>query len=129
MHELGRGRGDGFDHIGAHAPGMDDGDIPQLCRRLECDSLITINVRDFGAKKVLYEALLAAGVSVVVMRHTRGRLTAAVQLGVLALNYDRVRRSLADGVAKLIVATISELRVRDLEELITEVGQQPRRLP
>ncbi|MDP9444132.1 MAG: DUF5615 family PIN-like protein [Actinomycetota bacterium] len=42
--------------------GLEDDDIPPLCQQHGVATLITMNVRDFGAKKHYYAALLAHGV-------------------------------------------------------------------
>ena len=55
-----------FQHINQIAPGAQDEDIPEICREQGAIALVSANVRDFGARRVIFEALLASGISVVV---------------------------------------------------------------
>lgn len=48
--------------------GADDGDVPGIARDVGATALLSINVKDFGAKEVYFRALVAAGVSVVSLR-------------------------------------------------------------
>ena len=48
--------------------GADDEDVPEIARGLGATALLSINVRDFGAKEQYFRALVAAGVSVVSLR-------------------------------------------------------------
>src|SRR5215216_1478423 len=48
--------------------GADDEDMPAIAREVGAAALLTINVLDFGAKEQYFRALVAAGVSVVVLR-------------------------------------------------------------
>jgi predicted nuclease of predicted toxin-antitoxin system len=49
-------------------PKTQDIEIPEICRENGAIALVTADVKDFGAKKVYFEALLEAGVSVVTLK-------------------------------------------------------------
>ena len=49
-------------------PKTQDIEIPELCREHGAVALVTADVKDFGAKKVYFQALLEAGVSVITLR-------------------------------------------------------------
>ena len=118
------------DSIRSFAAGTKDEDIPGLCKRDGYDVLISANVRDFGAKLPLYEALLDAGVSVVVLRPGRKQiLTPEVQLGVLAQHSGSIGTMLAGGSPrKLLRVTQSGVVERTLDDLREEF-QGDTRLP
>ena len=120
--------GDTFSHILDHVQaGTGDQAIPPLCRELSANVLITVNVRDFGAKKALYEALLASGIHVVVMRPGKVKFYPAQQAALFLVQYDRVRALLADaGTPVLIRVTWTSSVIRDLDQLIAEIeGKLP----
>ncbi len=48
--------------------GADDTDVTNIAREVGARALLSINVRDFGAKEQYFRALVAAGVSVVSLR-------------------------------------------------------------
>lgn len=48
--------------------GADDEDVPEIAREVGAAALLSVNVRDFGAKEQYFRALVAAGVSVVSLR-------------------------------------------------------------
>lgn len=48
--------------------GADDLDLPEIAKEAGAAALLSINVRDFGAKEQYFRALVAAGVSVVSLR-------------------------------------------------------------
>ena len=50
-----------------------DDEVASICRREGAAALFTANVSDLGAKLVYYQALLAAGVSVIVLRQPNPR--------------------------------------------------------
>ena len=54
-----------FIHINDIAPGAQDEDIPAICREQGATALVSANVRDFGARRIIFEALLEAGISVI----------------------------------------------------------------
>jgi predicted nuclease of predicted toxin-antitoxin system len=111
-----------FEHIlDTQQPGTGDQEIPGICRQRTIDALITVNVRDFGAKKLLYEALLAQGISVVVLRPGKMKMDAVGQARLILDHFRRVQAILRDaGDPTLIVVTASEARSRRLADLIAE---------
>jgi hypothetical protein len=111
-----------FEHIlESQAPGTPDEAIPGLCRSRRADALITVNVKDFGAKKLLYEALLAEGVSVVVLRPGRMKMDPLGQTRLILDHLRRIQTLLQEaGEPTLIVVTPSEARARQLDDLISE---------
>lgn len=113
--------------IRTFAAGTKDEDIPQLCRSGGYGALISANVRDFGAKLPIYEALLGAGVSVVVLRPGRKQiLTPEVQLGVLVQHSSSIGAMLpASGSPKLLRVTQSGVVERSLDELRQEFEGNP----
>jgi precorrin-6x reductase len=119
--------GDEFLHILDIAePGTQDEDIPALCRRHGIDVLITLNVKDFGARKHYYAALLDAGVSVIVARPAKQQPDAGQQVALLSLHFERITRTFDEAGAPLLMrVTHSAAVVRDLEELIAEVSGPP----
>jgi len=48
--------------------GADDDDVPGIAREVGASALLSINVKDFGAKEQYFRALVASGVSVVSLR-------------------------------------------------------------
>jgi hypothetical protein len=67
---------------------LDDLDIPALCQAEHFDILVTINVKDFGARKPIYEAVIDAGINVLVLRPKKGQPTNVHwQAGLLARHY------------------------------------------
>lgn len=75
-------------HEVAHA-GAQDPEIPAICKDLGWDVLLTANVRDFGARKVLYQSLLAEGIHVLVVRPGKQKLDEFLQVSLLARHYPK----------------------------------------
>lgn len=113
---------DSFEHLlASQVAGADDAAIPEICRSRDVDALITVNVKDFGAKKLLYEALLAAGTSVVVLRPGKSRMDPQGQARLILQHLRRIQSLLREaGEPILIVATPSEARSRTIGNLIDE---------
>ena len=114
---------DAFAHIlGIADEGTPDEDIPALCRRHGFETLISVNVKDFGARKVIYQALLDEGVNVVVIRAGRAKLKIATQLSILSGAYERVRAlfAAADGPGLIRVSAGGTAQIRSLQELEEE---------
>lgn len=65
---------------------------------------------------------MASGVSVVVVRPGKIKMDDGMQVALVAPNYKAIRPALGSGGPKLVVATMSGIRVRDLDELIAEIG-------
>jgi hypothetical protein len=113
-----------FLHINDIAPGAQDEEIPALCREQEATALVSANVRDFGARRVIFEALLEAGVSVIVPRPSRrATLTPEVQMSMLIRHIQRVAAALRSNrgplLLKLTEGGVTEIT---LGQLSREVG-------
>lgn len=123
---LGRSTEDQFVHIcEVSGQGTLDEAIPNLCSTEGCDALLTVNHRDFGAKKALYEALLSAGIHVVVIRPLKHSWTPDQQASLISGKVRAVVEMLdrADESEEkiLIRVTPSDVKRRSLEELIREI--------
>jgi hypothetical protein len=127
---LGRPNGDSFAHIVAHAPrGTLDWDIPKLCRDLDVQTLVTVNVKDFGAKKLYYQALLNSQIHVVVIRPGRMKMFREKQVGIISMQYQATKQHLeAAGGPTLVRVTQGGAEPRTLEELEAEF-KEGRRIP
>lgn len=130
---IGEIRGDTFRHIyDFGAAGMDDADIPGLCADHDVDVLVSANVKDFGARKALYAALLDAGIHVVVLRPGKSKFDPERQLQMLSgvTQAVKARLDVATGPTLIRVAAGGSLAERDLGELIAEIeGDGEARLP
>jgi hypothetical protein len=112
-----------FVHISDIAPGAPDEDIPRICREQGATALVSANVRDFGARRVIFEALLEAGVSVIVPRPSkRSPLTPNVQMSMIIRHIPRFASALRSNrghlLLKLTEGGITEIT---LEQLSREV--------
>jgi hypothetical protein len=121
---------DHFTYILDHAEqGTDDDDIPALCKNHGVQTLVTANVKDFGARKRYYEALLAEGIHVVVVRFGKAKPLPHIQVALLSAQYERIRHVLHDADGPTLVrVTASGAEPRSLEELIAEFqadGNEP----
>lgn len=113
-----------FVHINDIAPGAQDEDIPRICREHGATALVSANVRDFGARRIIFEALLEAGISVVVPRPSkRVTLTPEVQMSMLIRHIQRIADSLRSSqrhlLLKLTEGGVTEIT---LEQLSRELG-------
>ncbi len=113
-----------FLHINDLEPGAQDEDIPAICREQEAAALVSANVRDFGARRVIFEALLEAGVSVIVPRPSkRATLTPEVQMSMLIRHIQRVAGALrSDQGPLLLKLTEGGVTEVTLEELSREMA-------
>ncbi|MHB8513663.1 MAG: DUF5615 family PIN-like protein [Actinomycetota bacterium] len=111
-----------FEHITTqHGSGRKDPEIPPICRAGRFDSLITANVKDFGARKLYYQALLSERISVVVVRPGKVKFDPLGQVHIISSHLRRVIVLLQEARGPvLIVVTPSEARIRTLEELLAE---------
>lgn len=104
-------------------PKTQDIEIPQICRDHEAEALVTADVKDFGAKRVYFEALLEAGVSVVTLRPQKRVYVLEAQTALL-LQWSRevaeALRSASEPV--LIRVNSSGVSPRSLQDLIEEVS-------
>ncbi len=112
-----------FVHINDIAPGAQDEDIPEICRNQGAAALVSANVRDFGARRVIFEALLEAGVSVIVPRPSkRATLTPEVQLSMLIRHIQRLSSALHTAQGQILLkVTEGGVTEASLEQLIREV--------
>jgi hypothetical protein len=93
-----------FLHINSIAPGAQDEDIPGLCQEHGTAALVTANVKHFGARRVLFEALLEAGVSVIVPRPSkRATLTPELQGAMLFRHLGRIANTLQSAQGRLLL--------------------------
>jgi hypothetical protein len=112
-----------FVHINDIAPGARDEDIPGICRQHGAATLVSANVRDFGARRVIFEALLEEGVSVIVPRPSkRVTLTPEVQMSRLIRHIQRIATALRGRRGYLLLKlTESGVTEISLEQLSREV--------
>jgi predicted nuclease of predicted toxin-antitoxin system len=103
-------------------PKTQDIEIPKICRDNGAIALVTADVKDFGAKKVYFEALLEAGVSVVTLRPQK-RIHVLESQTALLLEWSReVAAVLRDATEPVLVrVNNSGVSPRSLQELIDEV--------
>lgn len=113
-----------FRSLRTESPGLKDPEIPPFCRTEGIDVLVSANFHDFGAKLVLYEALLAAGVSVVVLRRqAKKSLRIEQQASVLAKHLSVTARFLREARPDCILLLVTESSVvrLTLEEIRKEI--------
>ena len=112
-----------FLHINDIAPGAQDEDIPDICREQGAAALVSANVRDFGARRVIFEALLEAGVSVIVPRPSkRATLTPEVQMSMLIRHIQRIATALRNTRGTLLLKlTEGGVTQINLEQLSREI--------
>jgi hypothetical protein len=113
---------DEFLHILAVArPGTPDDEIPRLCREQDVDCLVTANVRDFGARKFYYQALLAEDLHVAVLRPGKVKFYEEEQLSLLSRSYRAIRSVVVSAEnPQLMACTPSGVRSRSINELVEE---------
>jgi hypothetical protein len=113
--------------------GMKDDEVVRYCKDEGFDGVVSFNHRDFGKKKALYRDLMAAGVSVVVLRPPKHpAFTPERQLSLISQHLKCVERHLT-GVQLLgpilIRLSPTECRQKTLEEIEAEFTENTRRLP
>ena len=129
------GHPDDFQYIGSvGGQGTDDPDIPALCRSGGFDVLVSVNVRDFGARRPIYEAVVAAGINVLVMRPGPRQPTDNYwQVGLLARHFRRYRKLFSEAEAPTLgVLTDGGVREVSIDELIADINARQasrKRLP
>jgi hypothetical protein len=113
-----------FQHINQIAPGAQDEDIPEICREQGAMALVSANVRDFGARRVIFEALLASGISVIVPRPSkRATLTPQVQVSMLVRHIGRISTTLHQTQEPVLLrVTEGGIAEVSLEQLVRESG-------
>jgi hypothetical protein len=106
------------------AAGTEDMYIPTICQTNAIGTLITVNHKDFGAKKAIYLALLAAGVHIVVVRPGKMRLSIPNQASVLSMQYPHFSKLIRESEVHILVRiTPSDIKARTLNELVDEFDQ------
>lgn len=130
MMPIGSKFADEFLHIlSVRRPGTPDDEIPVVCREERIACLVSANVRDFGARKFYFQALLAEGLHVAVLRPGKGKFYEEEQLSLLSRSYRAVRSIIASAESpQLISCTGAGVRPRSIEDLIDEFDRG-RRLP
>lgn len=107
--------------------GAQDPEIPPLCRDEGIDVLVTMNVRDFGARKHYYASLIEHGVHVIVVRPGKLQPDAGQQLSLGAGAHSGVRKLLASATEpSLVRVTHSGATVTSLQELLREIDGRER---
>ena len=126
MTAFGSSDGHSFEHIIDIHQGATDDEIPPICQERGIAALVTMNVRDFGAKKHYYRRLLEAKVHVVVLRPGKRQPDAGQQLSLIASHWTAITAALSPAESPLLlVATIGNLRVRNVNELVDEIAGPP----
>ena len=100
--------------------GADDEDMPAIAREVGAAALLTINVLDFGAKEQYFRALVAAGVSVVVLRiRSSDRPDIEYITTILTKHVRRIARIL-DTIEQSVVISVTKDKVRpaSLQEIL-----------
>jgi hypothetical protein len=119
-----------YSAIRSIAAGAADEQIPTICRDRGIGALVTANVRDFGARLVLYQALLDAGISVVVVRPARLALTPEVQMALLSAHSVRIAKLLSEASGSVLLRlTQGGIVERSLDELRDEIEGRGSHLP
>lgn len=102
--------------------GAQDPEIPPICRDQSIDVLITMNVRDFGARKHYYASLIEHGVHVVVVRPSKLQPDAGQQLSLVAGAHSGIRKLLSVATEpSLVRVTHSGATMTSLQELLDEI--------
>ncbi len=105
------------------AGGTLDDDIPALCLESGVEALVTLNVRDFGAKAYYYEALLDSGLHVIVVRPGKAKPDANTQMALVSHHTTYIQRHLATAPSPALVkVTFSAAKLRTLDELVAETS-------
>jgi predicted nuclease of predicted toxin-antitoxin system len=103
-------------------PKTQDIEIPEICRNHGAVALGTADVKDFGAKRVYFEALLEAGVSVVTLRPQKRIHVLEAQTALLLQWSREVAGALRAAREPLLIrVNNSGVSPRSLQELIEEV--------
>ena len=133
---LGTPDGDTFVYLTTvAASGTSDDEIPSVCASERFDALITVNHRDFGAKRHLYQSLMEVGVHVVFIRPGKIKFRVPAQVSLLSGHYLTFRRYIEEaaelGNTALVRLTPTTCERRTLDELIAEMEerQSARHLP
>jgi len=102
---------------------VDDPDIPAICKARGFQTLVTVNVKDFGARKHIYQAVIDAGINVLVLRTKKGQATTIPwQAGLLTRHYPAYSR-LFNTATEATLGSLSDGGVRrvTLSEIMAEI--------
>ena len=103
-------------------PKTQDIEIPGICREHGAGALVTADVKDFGAKRVYFEALLQAGVSVVTLRPQKRVHVLEAQTALLLQWSREVAGALRVATEPVLIrVNSSSVSPRSLQDLIEEV--------
>jgi predicted nuclease of predicted toxin-antitoxin system len=103
-------------------PKTQDIEIPRICKEHGAAALVTADVKDFGAKRVYFEALIEAGVSVVTLRPQRRIHVLEAQTALLLQWSREVATALSDATEPILLrVNNSGVSPRNLQELIREI--------
>jgi hypothetical protein len=121
------GAPDEFVHIlDVAPPSTSDLDIPAICRDKSFGTLITVNVKDFGARKHIYEAVVDAGTNVLVLRRQKRQATTYYwQVSLLARHYLAYQR-LFETATEATLGSLSDGGVRavTLAQIMAEIADE-----
>ncbi|HWD08294.1 MAG TPA: hypothetical protein VHA57_04280 [Actinomycetota bacterium] len=105
-----------FGSLRTESPGIQDPDIPGYCKERGIAALVTANVKDFGAREVMFEGLMASGISVVVLRPGKMKLTPEMQTTLLLPKLKEmisgINVAIISGAPILVKVTPSDMVVR-----------------
>ncbi len=102
----------------------DDADIPGIAKEVGAAALLSVNVQDFGAKAEYHRALVAAGVSVVVLRVRSGdEGDIEYMISTIVKHVRRIVAILENAESSLVISVDkSNARPRRLRELLERRG-------
>jgi hypothetical protein len=102
--------------------GADDADVPGIANEHDAAALLSINVQDFGAKEEYFRALVAAGISVVVLRvRNRDKGDIGYITSTLAEHVAAIARHLNNAEESVVVSVDkSGARPRSLREILDQ---------
>jgi hypothetical protein len=115
--------GEHFAHVidVAGRASLTDDEVVELCHEKHFDVLITINVKDFGAKAHYYTALEQRGIHVIVARPMKAQPDVGQQMGLICSQFGAVRKLLSDSEGPALVkVTRSTVVRRTLIDLLAE---------
>ncbi len=102
-------------------PKTQDIEIPQICKLHGAAALVTADVKDFGAKRVYFRALLESGVSVVTLRPQKRVHVLEAQTALLLQWSREVASVLREAsVPTLVRVNSSGVSPRSLQELLQD---------
>lgn len=107
----------------AHS-GADDEDIPGIAREVGAAALVSVNFKDFGAKEEYFRALVAAGVSVVVLRiRSSDHNDIEYMISTITKHIRKLAKILRDTEERLVISVDkSNARPKRLREILEQMG-------